>query len=213
MAACTARWRFSVVMSATSTASSAARRSPRTSAIRARQRSMAAIFAVTTSKSTTAHPPEERALGLAAQDLDVFIEVQRAAEEGMPPGRVAVHEEPAGTQHLPAQNGRGLLEVHEVDLAAEHLLQLACGVEALDSRRAPAEQARQVEVRVLSGLAAGLGAEQPEGIHPEPELEEVSRLPKRILADHGLAIVAEPALGNLGLPSIETEQEEGRWRP
>src|SRR5262245_45433811 len=132
-------------MSSTSIGRRSERRSPRTSVIRDRQRSMTAIFAVTTSRSTTAHPLQERPLRLAAQDLYVLVHADRATEKGVPANRVAIDEETASAQHLHAEDGRSPVEVHEIDLSPEQVRQLTLGVEELYRGRAPTEESRQVE--------------------------------------------------------------------
>src|SRR5689334_21046442 len=105
-------------MSSTSMGKSSPRRVPRTSTIRARQRSMMASFAITTSRSTTACPSmdsfEQGPFGLAAEDLQVFIHTERTAEERISPLRIAVGEETAVLEDLHPQDGRDRIKIHEV---------------------------------------------------------------------------------------------------
>src|SRR5947199_10212104 len=185
-------------MSSTSTAKRPRRVSPLTSAMRDRQRSMTESLAVTTSRSTTGQPGVQGSLGFATADLHVFVHADGAAEKRVAAPRIAIDQETSVPQDLHSEDRRRLVEVDEVDVAVESPLQILAGIEDLESRRAPAEKGSEVEVRAWPGRPTGLGAEQPQGLQPEPPVQEAHGFLEIVAGDHGAVMVAErPLLAGL----------------
>src|SRR6185437_1660352 len=87
----------------------------RTSAMRERQRSMTAILARTTSRSTMRDPPQDGLLDRASHQGDVLVAVGQAGEKRDPPSRRTIGDEPARFDRLMSDDRRGGVEVDDVD--------------------------------------------------------------------------------------------------
>jgi hypothetical protein len=119
------------------------------------------------------NPLEERLLGRTAEDLQILVHAYGPEGERVAPHGVPVHHEPAMLEDLQPEDGRDLVEVHEVDVAPEDLLQIRLGLEDVEGARALPEQSAQVHVRVLPRRASRLGAVEPESVEPKPGVQEV----------------------------------------
>src|SRR3569623_723860 len=109
MAAWAARVRFRTVMSSMSIGVRPPG-APLTWWIRWMQRSMTAIFARTTSRSTMSHPPHEGPLRLSPDDADVLVPARQVGTKVDAPPAIRVGDQPARHQCLKRDNRRGRVQ-------------------------------------------------------------------------------------------------------
>ena len=76
--------------------------------------------------------------------------------------------DPLYTRMIPAHY---LVEIDQVHLPAEDRAEIDGGFEPFADRRRALQKHRKVDVRFRPGRAPGLGAEQPEGVQPEPPVQ------------------------------------------
>jgi hypothetical protein len=80
---------------------------PRIDRMRWMQRSMTAIFARTTSRSTMGHPPQEDLLWLSPDDADVLVPARQVRDEVDVASPIRVGDQPARFECLDRNNRRG----------------------------------------------------------------------------------------------------------
>src|SRR3569833_1652373 len=110
MAACAARVMCRTVMSSMSIGVRPPG-PPLTWWIRWMQRSMTAIFAKTTSRSTMSHPPHEGSLRLSPDDADVLVPARQVGNKVDAPPAIRVGDQAARLQCLERDKQQGRVQL------------------------------------------------------------------------------------------------------